>query len=192
VRANAARVLGVTEDKQSFDALLARATDDTDSRVRVSAIRALASVKDPRAAEAIAETRPAFRAKNVAGRPVELNEVLEIATTLGRLFAQKEDQAAIAWLRKLNEALNHTAPEVELAFVRIAPATYLAELRRRRPGKTKSSGDNSAQLARCIRVAAGLGEIAALPETVKNKAELAAAAQKLLRAMLDYRNSGST
>jgi cyclophilin family peptidyl-prolyl cis-trans isomerase len=41
-------------------------------------------------------------------------------------------------------------------------------------------------------IAAGLGEIAALPAATTNKAELAAAAETLLRAMLDYRNSGLT
>lgn len=180
VRANAARVLGVTEDKQSFDALVARATGDSDSRVRVSAIRALASLKDSRAAEPLLK------------RSVELNESLEIATTLGRLLAQKEDQTAIAWLRKVNEPLNHTAPEVELALVRIAPATYLTQF---------GSGDEARkEVQRTILlnwraaagIAAGLGEIAALPDTTPNKAALAATAQSLLRAMLDYRNSGLT
>ncbi|HEY4424216.1 MAG TPA: HEAT repeat domain-containing protein [Pyrinomonadaceae bacterium] len=180
VRANAARVLGVTEDKQSFDALLAKAIGDSDSRVRVSAIRALGSLKDPRAAEPLIK------------RSVELNESLEIATTLGQLLAQKEDQAAIAWLRKINEQGNHTAPEVELAFVRIAPATYLAQF---------GSGDEAKkEVQRAILlnwraasgIAAGLGDIAALPDSVPNKAELAATAQSLLRAMLDYRNSGLT
>lgn len=180
VRANAARVLGVTEDKQSFDALLARATGDSDSRVRISAIRALALLKDPRAAEPLMK------------RSAELNESLEIATTLGRVLAQKEDQAAIAWLRRINEQGNHTAPEVELAFVRIAPATYLAQF---------GSGDEAKrEVQRTILlnwhaasgIAAGLGEVAALPDTTPNKAELAATAQSLLRAMLDYRNSGLT
>ena len=50
VRANAARVLGATEDKAAFDGLLDRALADTDARVRVSAVRALASLKDSRAA----------------------------------------------------------------------------------------------------------------------------------------------
>ena len=178
VRANAARVLGVTEDKQSFDALLAKATGDSDSRVRVSAIRALALLKDPRAAEPLLK------------RSVDLNESLEIATTLGRVLAQKEDQAAIAWLRKINEQGNHTAPEVELAFARIAPATYLAQF---------GSGDEARKEVQktillnwraASGIAAGVGEIAALPDSVPNKAELAATAQSLLRAMLDYRNSG--
>ena len=180
VRANAARVLGVTEDKQSYEALLARALGDNDSRVRVSAIRALASLKDPRAAEPLLK------------RSVDLNESLEIATALGRVLAQKEDQAAIAWLRKIKEQGNHTAPEVELAFVRIAPATYVAQF---------GSGDEARkEVQRTILlnwraasgIAAGLGEVAALPDTTPNKAELAATAQSLLRAMLDYRNSGLT
>jgi cyclophilin family peptidyl-prolyl cis-trans isomerase/HEAT repeat protein len=180
VRANAARVLGVTEDKQSYEVLLARALGDTDSRVRVSAIRALASLKDPRAAEPLMK------------RTTELNESLEIATTLGRVLAQKEDQAAIAWLRKINEQGNHTAPEIELAFARIAPATYVAQF---------GSGDEARkEVQRTILlnwraasgIAAGLGEVAALPNTTPNKAELAAMAESLLRAMLDYRNSGLT
>src|SRR2546429_5735437 len=51
VRANAARVLGATEDKGAFDLLLDRALHDDDLRVRVSAIRALGSLKDARAGQ---------------------------------------------------------------------------------------------------------------------------------------------
>jgi len=180
VRANAARVLGATEDKQSFDALVARAIGDGDSRVRVSAIRALASLKDPRAAEPLLK------------RTTELNESLEIANTLGRLLAQKEDQAAIAFLRKINEPLNHTAPEVELAFVRIAPATYLAQFGTGDEARKKVQETILLNWRAASGIAAGLGEFAALPDTTPNKAELAASAQSLLRAMLDYRNSGLT
>ena len=43
-----------TEDKQAFDALLDRALHDSDLRVRVSAIRALGSLKNARAAESCA------------------------------------------------------------------------------------------------------------------------------------------
>ncbi|HEX7334668.1 MAG TPA: peptidylprolyl isomerase [Pyrinomonadaceae bacterium] len=183
VRANAARVLGVTEDKQSVDALLSRATDDKDSRVRVSAIRALASIRDPRAAEPLL-------ARGQLLRPADQNEILEIATTLGRLLAQKEDRNAIAWLRKLNETLNHTAPEIDLAFVRIAPATYLADFGTADEAKRKVQETILLNWRAASGVASGLGEVAALPETVSNKSELAATAQSLLRAMLDYRNSG--
>ena len=190
VRANAARVLGVTEDKQSVDALLARATDDKDSRVRVSAIRALASVKDPRAAESLLARGQLLAQRNLAAQPAELNEILEIATTLGRLLAQKEDRNAVNWLRKLNETLNHTAPEIDLAFVRIAPATYLADFGTAEQAKRKVQETILLNWRAASGVAAGLGEIAALPDAVSYKSELAATAQHLLRAMLDYRNSG--
>jgi cyclophilin family peptidyl-prolyl cis-trans isomerase/HEAT repeat protein len=190
VRANAARLLGIAEDKQSVDALLARVTDDKDSPVRVNAIRALAAVKDPRAAEPLLARGKFLAQQGLANRPAELNEILEIATTLGRLLAQKDDQAAITWLRKINEALNHTAPEIDLAFVRIAPATYLAEFGTADQAKRKVQEIILLDWRAAAGVAAGLGDIAALPETVSNKSELAATAQTLLRAMLDYRNSG--
>ena len=191
VRANAARVLGVTEDKPSFDALLARATVDKDSRVRVSAIRALASLKDPRAAEPLLR-RGELLAQDIANRPAETNEVLELATTLGRLPAQKEDQTAVAWLRKVSLALNRSAPEVETAFVRVAPATYLAEFGSGDAAKRKVQETILLDWRAASGVAACLGEVAALPDSTKNKSELAAAAETLLRAMLDYRNSGLT
>lgn len=192
VRANAARVLGVTEDKESYDALLSKATSDNDSRVRVSAIRALASLKDIRAAEPLLKRGQALTPGNVGDRPAELNEILEIATTLGRLWAQKENQTAVAWLRKLSEALNHNAPEVELAFVRISPATYIADFGSADQAKRKVQETILLNWRSASGIAAGLGEIGALPDSVKNNAEHAVTAQSLLRAMLDYRNSGLT
>ncbi len=191
VRANSARVLGVTEDKPSFDALLARAIEDKDSRVRVSAIRALASLKDPRAAEPLLKRGELLGQRN-AERPAETNEVLEIATTLGRLLAQREDRAAVAWLRKTSQALNRMAPEVELAFVRVAPAAYLNDLGAADQAKRKVQETILVDWRAASGLAAGLGEIAALPNSVKNKPELASTAETLLRAMLDYRNSGLT
>jgi cyclophilin family peptidyl-prolyl cis-trans isomerase len=170
VRANAARVLGATEDKASFDAILARATSDVDSRVRVNSIRALATLKDPRAAETLL--------KRTA---VDTNELLEIATTVGRLLAQKDDEKAINWLLKAGEKLNHTAPEIETALVRISPPTYLSYL------EQQTSPRNWRETA---AVAAALGEVAALPEAVKAKPELAGRAESLLRKLLAYQNSG--
>lgn len=192
VRANAARVLGITEDKQSFDAVVSRATSDSDSRVRVSAIRALASLKDPRAAEPLLKRGQTLIQKKSDNQLTETNEILEIATTLGRLLAQKNDQTAIDWLREVNESLNHTAPEVELAFVRIAPATYIAGFGSPDEAKREVQRTILLNWRSASGVASGLGEVAALPDSVTNKAELAAAAQNLLRAMLDYRNSGLT
>ena len=192
MRANAARVLGATEDKQSFEALVTRVAQDADSRVRVSAIRALASLKDPRAVEPLFVRATLLTPKSHASQPAELNETLEVATTLGRLLAQKEDQTAITWLRKINESVNHTAPEIELAFVRIAPATYLAEFGTGDEARKKVQETILLNWRAAAGIAAGLGEIAALPDTAPNKAELATKAQLLLRAMLDYRNSGLT
>jgi HEAT repeat protein len=83
VRANAARVLGVTEDKLSFVSLVKFAVTDPDSRVRVSAIRALASLKDPRAAEPLIIRGEVLTKQGLVKNAPETNEVLEIATTLG-------------------------------------------------------------------------------------------------------------
>ncbi|HEU4714743.1 MAG TPA: peptidylprolyl isomerase [Pyrinomonadaceae bacterium] len=187
VRANAARVLGATEDKASYDSLVKLAVSDPDSRVRVSAIRSLALLKDARAAAPLLERGNDLLLSKLDTKPAETNEVLEIATTLGRLLAQKDHPAAINWLRTVNQTLDHTAPEVELALVRIAPDGYLRSF----------DPDAKVAVQRAILlnwrsasgIAAGLGEIAALPDSVKNKAELAATAEQMLRAMLDYRNS---
>jgi cyclophilin family peptidyl-prolyl cis-trans isomerase/HEAT repeat protein len=194
VRANAARVLGVTEDKASFDALLAKATGDVDSRVRVSAIRALVSLKDPRAAGPLLKRGEALTDREAPRNslPTEINEALEIATTLGGLLALKEDPAAVDWLRKGSKSLNHNAPEVELAFVRIAPAAYLAEFGTGDEARRKVQETILLDWRAASGIAAGLGAVAALPDSVRNKTELAAAAQALLRAMLDYKNSGLT
>jgi len=168
VRANAARVLGITEDKASFDVILGRATSDPDSRVRVSSIRALASLKDARAVE------PLLKRSSI-----EQNELLEIATTLGRLLPQKYDQPAITWLQKANETLKHTAPEVEIALVRIAPANYLSELRR---------STNITDWHAAAAIANGLGEIGGWPDALKSQSDLPASAEALLRKLLAQTN----
>ena len=173
VRANAARVLGVTDDKVSFEALLERALGDQDSRVRVSAIRALGALKDPRAA-----------APSMKRALADQNEQLEIATMLGQVLTQTEDAVALAWLRSLNKKLNHTAPEVEVALVRISPKAYLAEVNGE--GIFKAiSGDWHAVAA----VANALGEIAALPDSIPTKSQLTASAQEQLRKVLDSRTA---
>ncbi|HXR99837.1 MAG TPA: peptidylprolyl isomerase [Pyrinomonadaceae bacterium] len=188
VRANAARVLGVTEDKESYDALLSKATSDNDSRVRISAIRALASLKNPRAADPLLKRGGVLAGGNAGAMPAELNEILEIATTLGRLKAQ----GAVSWLRKITTDLNHTAPEIELALVRIAPATYIGAFGPGDQAKRKVQETILLNWRAASGIAAGLGEIAAQPEIESSMPELRATAQSLLRAMLDYRNSGLT
>ena len=190
VRANAARVLGATEDKLSFDALVDRATKDADLRVRASAIRGLALLKDPRAVEPLLNRGLNLTRESLRDRPPETNEVLELATTIGRLLQGTENQAAISWLRKISHDLNHLAPEIEIAFARISPPGYLGEM--------AADGDAKRTVQRTIMLnwkavasmAQALGEIGAQPDSIKNKNGIATQAQELLRAMLDYRNAG--
>jgi cyclophilin family peptidyl-prolyl cis-trans isomerase/HEAT repeat protein len=187
VRANAARVLGATEDKASFDSLLKHALDDPDSRVRVSAIRSLALLKDARAAEKLV-MRGLFLGVVDGKLPTyapETNELLEMATTVGRLLALKEDERALMWLGGLRQDLDLTAPEVELAGVRIAPADYLKGFDlTAKPFQGDQTKGNWRSLS---SIAAAFGEIAGLPDSVKNKAELAASVESYLRRILNDR-----
>ncbi|MDQ2920153.1 MAG: HEAT repeat domain-containing protein, partial [Acidobacteriota bacterium] len=191
VRANAARVLGGTEDRASLNALLDRALGDKDSRVRVSAIRALASLKDPLASTPLLESaRRSFSKFNRESG--DLNELLEIAATLGRLLGGTGNAAASSWLRQLSNAISRMAPEAEIALVRISPGVYLAELGTGTTAKRKAQESILVDWRAASSLAQALGEIAALPDSTKNKKELAAQAADILRAMLDYKNSGIT
>ena len=189
VRANAARVLGATEEKSAFDKLLV-STTDKDSRVRVSAIRALVSLKDSRAAEVLLKRGEANTGLKREGLPSELNEVLEIVTALGRLLAGTDNEAALVWLYKGEIELNHSAPELELALVKISPEKYLASF-----GSEPTTAKHNLQELLILHwrsgasVAQALREISALPPTVKNKPELMQSAESLLKAMLDYKSS---
>jgi len=190
VRANAARVLGVTEEKSAFEKLLASATHDKDVRVRVSAIRALATLKDPRAGETLLKYGTSLTERRLKPLPGELNEVLEIATALGRLYPMKADPAALDWLHKGQVELDHAAPEVELAYVRISPDRYLASF-----GPDQATEQRTLQEKLILHwrsgasIAQALGEIANLPATVENKSDLMSSAESLLRAMLNYKTS---
>ncbi|HEY8185856.1 MAG TPA: HEAT repeat domain-containing protein, partial [Pyrinomonadaceae bacterium] len=128
VRANAARVLGATEDKDSFERLLDRALKDQDSRVRVSSIRSLGALKDARAAKPLLADDNMIL--NVEERehgpnlPNEVNELLEIATTIGRVLPVSRNTDAVNFLRRLRYTLRLSSPEVEIAFARVAPQLY--------------------------------------------------------------------
>jgi len=173
VRANAARVLGTTEDKSARPQLMESMIKDPDVRVRVSAIRALGSLKDPETAQPLLERgqelHAAYRAKTTKRRdqPEEINEILEIATVLGRVLAATNDTKATAWLRQLG----HSAPEVNVAFARIAPAVYVDETTNENPAprlaplEVRYHGSGLAQ---------GWGELATHPHAlVKGRAGLA-------------------
>ena len=155
VRANAARVLGVTEDKQAFDALLDRALHDSDERVVVSSIRALGSLKDPRAAEKLLERgKYVLRLVKTSGAyPIEpRNELLEIATTIGTLKRDSRSPDVTQFLREVRAAVEAKAPEVEIAMARVDPELYVTE-------ETKFGVKSPASIAQ------GLNEIAAIKKT---------------------------
>jgi cyclophilin family peptidyl-prolyl cis-trans isomerase/HEAT repeat protein len=191
VRANAARVLGATGDVVSVKALLDRALEDKDSRVRVSAIRALAALKDPIASTPLLERgRLSFSKFNRESG--DLNEMLEIATALGRLLGGTGNEAACSWLRELSSAVSRSAPETEIAFVRISPTLYLLELGAEGNAKRKAQELIMIDWRGASSLAQALGEISALPETTTNRKGLVNRAEDILRAMLDYRNSGIT
>ncbi len=191
VRANAARVLGATEDKASYDGLLDRALKDQDSRVRASAIRALSSLKDRRALEPLLKRAIYLSKTNSSTRGAEANEVLELATALGRIGQGLTEPELSKWLKTTSESFGHTAPEIEIALARVWPAALVID-------SEDSSAKRKAVESLLVNwragssLAQGLGEIATVTAAAKDKNVFAVQAQTLLRAMLDYRNSGIT
>ena len=133
VRANAARVTGVAEDKGAFEALLSRALHDDDLRVRVSAIRALGSLKDARAVEPLLQRGDSLM---ISGSQ---NELLEIATTLGRLLPNSSNQDALAFLLKMHSLTRGEAVEVEVAFARVVPGIFQNDQYRAEASMPKAS-----------------------------------------------------
>ncbi|HKO35991.1 MAG TPA: peptidylprolyl isomerase [Pyrinomonadaceae bacterium] len=135
VRANAARVLGATEDKQAFDALLDRALHDADSRVGISAIRSLGNLKDPRAVKPLIK-RGRESLRLLDGRrkfPIEpRNELLEIVNALGLINSSDSREDQIQFLQQAREALSHSA-EVEIALAKTSPVLYATNLWRQGP-----------------------------------------------------------
>lgn len=128
VRANAARVIGAAEHKEAFDDLLAKALNDSDLRVRVGAIRALGALKDAKAAAPLLNRGKVLLASvrsTRLDRPGELNEILEIVTTLGNVLRNSKSTDVLNWLGSVRAAVNAQAPEVEIAMARIDPEFYL-------------------------------------------------------------------
>lgn len=196
VRANAARVLGAAEDKASLDALVTR-LQDGDERVRVSSIRALASLKDERVTKPLLERAAklttdyrASRARAADVRPSELNELLEIATALGRTLSNTWNKEAVDWLRELRELDEGVDPEIETAFVRIAPALYVREKPFDKVADQTSRAHLLKDWRRASSVAQALTEIAALKTEADGNAVVSvkADAVAILRAMLEDKN----
>ena len=127
-RANAARALGAAEDKDALDALLDAALTDPDSRVRVSAIRSVAGLKEKKASAKLIERGNGLLAdskKSPFKTPAEKNELLEIATALGRLLPNSDDKAAVGFLDNLRQVDKYSSPETEIALARVAPRVYV-------------------------------------------------------------------
>jgi cyclophilin family peptidyl-prolyl cis-trans isomerase/HEAT repeat protein len=196
VRANAARVLGAAEDKAALDALVSR-LNDTDERVRVSVIRALASLKDARVTTPLLERAgklmagySAARAGGADARPSELNELLEIAAALGNVLVNTWNKQAVDWLRELRQLEDGVDPEIETALARIAPALYARE----KPFDKITDADARAQFLkdwrRASSAAQALTEIAALKTEADGNAVMSvkADALQILRVMLDDKN----
>ena len=194
VRANAARVLGATEDKSAFDGLLDRAIKDTDLRVRVSSIRALANLKDARATTPLIEryntllSLVQMERKVPRGVPPEANELLEIATTLGRLRQDSGDSRTVQLLRQLRPAIG-PAPEVEIAIARIDSKSYPIAFGSGTRARESVQEALLTNWRAASSFAQGLGELANVPDTTNENKALRANAEELLRAMLDYQNS---
>ena len=158
-RANAARVLGIAEDKTALTLLIKSAAEDGDSRVRVSAIRSLGSLKDKKAVvplldygNKLLDAYASAKVKNA--NPPQKNELLEIATTLGRLLPNSNDESALEFLRNFRALDKFQSPETEIAFARVAPEKYLTEF------KTKNNGYADWRIASAY--AQGLSDLATL------------------------------
>jgi cyclophilin family peptidyl-prolyl cis-trans isomerase/HEAT repeat protein len=191
VRANAARALGAAEDKDAFDMLLEHAANDKDERVRVSAIRSLGTLRDARAAEPLIKrgdvlltAYQAVKTTNAAARPAELNELLELVTSLSRIVAGTSNERALGLLRTLREAEQWSVPEAEIAAARIAPGQYLRE----RPFHQLAfrAPDSRISWQTYAAIAQGLGEIAAVSgaRAGNSAVSVQADAQLALRTML--------
>jgi len=125
-RVNAMRALGAAEDKEAFDLLLNAATTDKSTAVRIGATRALAALKDARAGERLtAHGEKLFAEYKAAKKPDSIpdvqNEFIEVATALGRLLANTNNERANKLFADFGKLDKGMTPEVYIARVRIGP-----------------------------------------------------------------------
>jgi cyclophilin family peptidyl-prolyl cis-trans isomerase/HEAT repeat protein len=189
VRANAARALGAAEDKLASDALLDRAIHDTDLRVRVSAIRALGQVRSGQAEQPLLNRGISLSKSNLRNRPSQANEILEIASTLGRVMQGSENQEATEWFKRIRPSFGYAAPELEIAFARISPAAYLQDVGSLLPAKKSAKRPLPEHWKARASVAEGIGEIASLPGTTKDRSLILSNSEVLLRSLLTQRSN---
>jgi cyclophilin family peptidyl-prolyl cis-trans isomerase/HEAT repeat protein len=191
-RANAARALGAAEDAGALEVLAQHAATDADARVRVSAVRSLALIKEPRAADPLVrrggELFVAYKSARVGGasNPPEVNELLEVATSIGNVLANSNDERALTLLRAAREG-GVVAPEVETALARIAPTQYLRD-KAVADFVTQASRRGAAGVTwqKVSALARGLGEMAGVTsaQVGNSVVSLQADAQIALRALV--------
>jgi cyclophilin family peptidyl-prolyl cis-trans isomerase/HEAT repeat protein len=185
-RSNAARALGSAEDKSALDLLLKAATEDKDSRVRVSAIRSLGALKEASAAGKLLDRGKALLgnyASQKAANRWEKNEALEIATVVGRLLPNSDDEKAIKYLNELYAWGEYRDPETAIAFVRVTPGVYLDFLK---TSPENFFGDDWRATSAAFQA---LGEIAALENNARNTEVRLGARLLLVRAIGSWVNS---
>ena len=178
-RANAARALGAAEDKAAFDSLLEAALSDEDSRVRVSAIRSLGSLKDQRAADKLTErgnTLLADYKKSRSANPFEKSELLEIATTLGRILEKTKDEKAVVLLDQLIKLDNLRSAEFGVARIKISQKKF-QEFYTDKPKQDVSDYRQASTLFQLF------GEFPDLEKTAENSV-IRTESEKFLRASL--------
>ena len=181
VRANAARLLGVAEDKDAFDVLLKAATDDPDSRVRVSAIRSIGSLKDPKAAEKLVDRGEKLLVNckiSKFANPPEKNELIEIATVLGRLLAGTGDARAVKFLGEFAILDDARTPEISVARMRV------------QPGEFDNSTHKNLNWHQLVTAAQATAELATIEPKNEDVKKMKAGAHGLLKEAVEAINGG--
>jgi hypothetical protein len=166
--------------------------------VRVSAVRALASLKDARAGPPLRERAEVLHADYKLEReraanarvPSAVNELLEIFTALGTRAREHERRARRRRCSGPTAREGLVAPQLETALARIAPAQYVrdpavSDLFSRVP----SSRDPSVTWQKVSAMGQGLGEMAGVTsaQVGNSVVSLQADAQIALRSLITER-----
>ncbi len=177
VRANAARLLGAADDKDSADLLVNVATKDKDSRVRVSAIRSLGALKIAATAPPLikyGDTLMSAYAKSAKPNyiPVEHSEFVEVATAIGQIIPNTYNEAAVELFRQFGKVDKGHTPEVYIARLRVAP------------GRGDDGKPDLSHWRQYRTLAMLVGEWATLEVTLEDAVKMKAEAPDILRPLV--------
>ncbi len=174
-RANAARALGAAEDKEAVTILNQAAINDSDSRVRVSAIRSLGTLRDQRSVDPLLTHGEKLIQQSQGSRSrirAEQNELIEIATVLGRLLANTNNARASALLKLAMDGKPDSS-ELALARFRIDPEDMEVTI-------------DAASSARKVSIVAQLlGELSAIEAATPDVKEMKDKAPAALKRMFE-------